>query len=90
MSVPDPQRYPDWLRWGADIVRVLNPFIAEVRAAYTIQGTAHQMPTYTVSTLPAADLPCRWIYVSDETGGATPAFNDGTNWRRPSDRAVVS
>ena len=30
------------------------------------------------------------IYVSDETGGAVLAFSDGTNWRRVTDRAVVS
>ena len=30
------------------------------------------------------------IYVSDEVGGATLAFSDGTDWRRVSDRAVVS
>lgn len=30
------------------------------------------------------------IYVSDETGGAIPAFSDGTNWRRVQDRAVIS
>jgi len=30
------------------------------------------------------------IYVSDETGGAVPAFSDGANWRRITDRAVVS
>lgn len=47
--------------------------------------------SYTVATVPTASL---WegalIYVSDETGGATPAFSDGTNWRRVADRAVVS
>jgi len=30
------------------------------------------------------------IFVSDETGGATMAFYDGTNWRRLQDRAVIS
>ena len=29
-------------------------------------------------------------YVTDEAGGAVPAFSDGTNWRRVTDRAVVS
>lgn len=47
--------------------------------------------SYTVSGLPDAGL---WeggmVYVSDETGGAIPAFSDGTNWRRVSDRAIVS
>jgi hypothetical protein len=49
------------------------------------------LETYTVATLPTASL---WtqglIYVSDETGGATIAFSDGTNWRRVQDRAIVS
>lgn len=47
--------------------------------------------SYTVATVPDAAL---WvgalIYVSDETGGAVPAFSDGTDWRRVTDRAVVS
>jgi hypothetical protein len=30
------------------------------------------------------------LYVSDEAGGAVLAFSDGTNWRRVTDRAVVS
>lgn len=49
------------------------------------------LKSYTVSTLPTASL---WtggmIYVSDETGGATLAFSDGSSWRRAQDRAVVS
>lgn len=31
-----------------------------------------------------------YIYVSDETGGATLAFSDGTNWRRVQDRAIIA
>lgn len=47
--------------------------------------------SFTVATLPAAsDYEACTIYVSDETGGATLAFSDGTNWRRVQDRAVVS
>lgn len=50
-----------------------------------------QATTYTVSTLPAAaTYPRGVIYVSNETGGATLAFSDGTNWRRVQDRNVVS
>jgi hypothetical protein len=44
-----------------------------------------------VAGLPDASL---WtgalVYVSDEAGGAVPAFSDGTSWRRVTDRAVVS
>lgn len=54
-------------------------------------STAMTLPSYTVATLPsAATYVRRMIYVSDETGGAVPAFSDGTNWRRVTDRAVVS
>lgn len=49
------------------------------------------VPSFTVGTLPSASTYTRGIiYVSDETGGATMAFSDGTNWRRMADRAVVS
>jgi hypothetical protein len=48
-------------------------------------------PSYTVLTVPsAAEHVRRIIYVSNETGGATLAFSDGTNWRRVQDRAVIS
>lgn len=47
-------------------------------------------PSYTVATLPAVGSAGGNIYVSDESGGAQPAFSDGTNWRRYTDRAVVS
>jgi hypothetical protein len=30
------------------------------------------------------------IFVSNEAGGGTLAFSDGTNWRRVADRAVIS
>lgn len=50
-----------------------------------------QPKSYTVATLPAAaTYPRAIIYVADETGGATLAFSDGTNWRRVQDRNVVS
>jgi hypothetical protein len=47
-------------------------------------------PTYTVVTVPSAANAGAMIYVSDETGGAVLAFADGTNWRRVTDRSVVS
>jgi hypothetical protein len=50
----------------------------------------HQLRSYTVATLPSAATAGQFIYVSDESGGATPAFSDGTNWRRVADRAIVS
>ncbi|MFK7940753.1 MAG: DUF2793 domain-containing protein [Roseovarius sp.] len=51
-----------------------------------------RLPSYTVAALPAPGLAGAGsqAFVSDETGGAVPAFSDGTNWRRYTDRAVVS
>lgn len=46
---------------------------------------------YTVATVPLASLGGgQEIYVSDESGGAVKAFSDGANWRRCTDRAVIS
>lgn len=52
--------------------------------------TADDVKVYTVATLPSAADTAQIIYVSNETGGATLAFSDGTNWRRVQDRAIVS
>jgi hypothetical protein len=48
------------------------------------------LTSYTVAGLPAVGTAGGMIYVSDETGGATLAFSDGTNWRRVQDRAIVA
>ena len=49
------------------------------------------MPAYAVAELPSAsEYPNTLVYVSNETGGATLAISDGTNWRRMQDRVVVS
>lgn len=49
------------------------------------------LKSYALANLPAA---ASWtaglVYVTDETGGAIPAFSDGTNWRRVTDRAICS
>ena len=46
---------------------------------------------FAVANLPsAADNRYGVIMVPDEATGCQPAFSDGTNWRRFSDRAIVS
>lgn len=49
-----------------------------------------EVPSYVVASLPNVGGGTGIIYVSDETGGATLAFSDGTNWRRVQDRAIVA
>lgn len=53
-------------------------------------GAPLTLRSYTVATLPAASPAGQLIYVSNESAGPTPAFSDGTAWRRVADRAVVS
>ena len=53
------------------------------------------LPVFTVAQLngtevPASSRPNGLVMVSDETGGIVPAFSDSTNWRRVTDRAVIS
>lgn len=64
-----------------DITQLLND---------NLLGLQVQLTSYTVSTLPVATTDGGLIFVTDETGGAVPAFSDGTNWRRTTDRTVVS
>lgn len=53
-------------------------------------GTRLNLPSFTVATLPGIVTGGGLIYVSNEAGGAVIAFSDGTNWRRVTDRAIVS
>lgn len=55
------------------------------------QLSPHKLRSYTVGTVPAVTIgDGGMIYVTDEAGGEVPAFCDGTNWRRVTDRAIVS
>lgn len=45
---------------------------------------------YTVATVPVASTGYGLIFVTDESGGATPAFSDLTDWRRTSDLAIIT
>lgn len=60
-------------------------------ARLQVDGAA-RVKGYTVAGVPSASGQGAGaiIYVSNEAGGAVLAFSDGTNWRRVTDRAVVS
>lgn len=60
-------------------------------AQQIVDANSHlQLRSYAKASLPSAATAGQLIYVSDDTGGATPAFSDGTNWRRVADRNVIS
>ena len=77
---------------GGKSLRVLQLYLDDItqRLNDFLLGAQVRLPTYTVATLPTVPDEPGMIFVSDETGGAVPAFSDGTNWRRCTDRAIVS
>lgn len=83
MAITIPRDAPQWARAMADDIS------RELRAR------TRGFPV-TLASFPKADLPDAsrwvgsWIYVPDATGGAVPAFSNGTNWLRADTSAVIS
>ncbi len=78
-----------------EALRVMAQDLSKMRdmvyEAVNVNADNTVLPSYTVATLPSASAnPQRLVYVSDESGGPVPVFSDGTNWRRVTDRAIVS
>lgn len=90
MRLPLLQKAENVVQWANEVVRTLEITLQGIQTKKWTKGDIAQLAVYTVTTLPSADPAGQLIYVSDESGGATPAFSDGTNWRRVADRAVVS
>jgi hypothetical protein len=69
-----------------------NVFFLTSTGAFGLAGTGamYLLPNYAVASLPTVANLGGFIYVTDESGGAVPAFSDGANWRRVTDRAIVT
>lgn len=78
---PKPTMFAAWRDWAAKLVSALEEETEEECPC---------LPPYPVSRLPKATMSGLLIFVPDEAGGPVPAFSDGTNWRRVTDRAIVS
>ncbi|MGH1352200.1 MAG: DUF2793 domain-containing protein [Methyloligellaceae bacterium] len=62
-------------------------------ASSTGETAFHQppaLPQISKNSLPSPSPAGKLIYVSDATGGSTPAFSDGTDWKRISDNSIVN
>lgn len=70
---------------GTGYMDIFASAIADAFAA-----TPHELPSTTVGGLPSASPAGRLLYVSNASGGAVPAFSDGSDWRRVTDRVVVT
>lgn len=69
------------IEWFDDIELKINEIVK----------ARNRLDIFTVATLPSVSANQRLqIYVSDESGGATPAYSDGTNWRRYKDGNIIS
>lgn len=77
----------DWIDDTIKAVDANNTEISNKQA----RNQVYRPAVYTVTTLPAATANLGGVVcVSNEAGGFTMAFSDGTNWRRVQDRAIVS
>jgi hypothetical protein len=69
------------------------PDRATADGRYVQIGAAVQVGSFTVASLlagtPSPATPAV-AFCSNESGGAVLVFSDGTNWRRVTDRAIVS
>jgi hypothetical protein len=78
----EPTSGPLWLKSVLDSVR---------QALSDEWPTPIRVQSFVKADLPAAsDWPWGVVGVTNEAGGAVLAFSDGTNWRRVTDRAIVS
>ncbi|CAB4155331.1 Bacteriophage P22 tailspike, N-terminal [uncultured Caudovirales phage] len=73
-----------------DVPYYVNPSTGEFVVNKLVAVQPPQIPSYTVATLPSASPASRMAFVSNESGGAVLAFSDGANWRRVTDRAIVT
>jgi len=55
-----------------------------------VQAEFGKLKSYAKASLPSASPAGKLIFVTNDIGGSVPAFSDGTNWRRVTDRNVIS
>jgi hypothetical protein len=87
----------DGLLLAGDLTHASQLFAqAGVSPSITLPATSgtlalDALTSYTVAGVPSAAANARKsIWVSNESGGAFAAISDGTNWRRYTDRAIIS
>ncbi len=88
--IPNPKIFTDWASWANQIQQILNPFLERAESTFFRQGRAVEVASFEVGSLPSPSPPGKIIFVSNETSGAVLAFSDGTDFRRVTDRAIVS
>jgi hypothetical protein len=77
------------------MIRIFRPASAPEWLLAVVQSierafAEQALDEYRVAELPAASGRKRMVFVADEVGGPVVAFNDGSDWRRVTDRAIVA
>lgn len=75
-----PEVKPQLVGWDARLQEALEKLAPMRLVSYTVAG----VPSAATAGAGAQ------IYVTNEVDGAVPAFSDGTNWRRVTDRTIIS
>lgn len=80
--LPDPGFYREWQEWARQ---------AKLELEQSGQLQPLRLPCYLVAELPSPQEPGMLAVALDEAGGLVPVFSDDAgNWRRVTDRNVVS
>lgn len=77
-------------QWAKDHDIAVRKVLEELDRTAQRRGRPVELGQFVVATLPRATGQPSLIYVADESGGAVPAFSDGSDYRRVTDRAIVS
>lgn len=79
--------------WGSlqnYLVSLVSSLVRELREHALVIDSTQVLEVAKANLPSAATYKGRLIMVTDDVGGYTPAFSDGTNWRRTADRNVIS
>jgi hypothetical protein len=80
----------DVRHWANELIRVLDVNLGDLDASTHKRGKPIELAAYAKADLPSADKDGLLIFVTDDVGGAVPAFSSGGQWLRVTDRAVIS
>lgn len=78
--------------WIQNTHRKLQQIVDELARNSPRAGQPVELPEVSLASLPKFRVTAgtRLVCVTDEVGGKVPAFSDGADWRRVTDRDVVS
>lgn len=77
--IPNVEMYSHWDDWARALTKHIKAQSSDVRL---LEVSKDRLP-------PAAPNRAVLLYITDATGGAVPAYSDGTNWRRVTDGTIV-